>query len=134
MLFALRIKNLSEITLPVLRVFDTVESLFTEECVYVFFFFVFFLGGGGALAQSVERRTLGEKILGSIPAVAARSLVVGSVSVKCDRLRQKSLSPRSASVWQHVKLSDVSLLTRSIYSLAVDEGIKKPNKLYLRFP
>ena len=35
--------------------------------------------GGGAL--SVERVTPGEKVLGSIPPVAARSLLVGSVSV-----------------------------------------------------
>ena len=32
-------------------------------------------------AQSVERATPGEKVLGSIFAVAARSLLVGSVSV-----------------------------------------------------
>ena len=42
----------------------------------------------------------------------ARSLLVWSMSVKYDRLRQKSWSPRSASVLQHVKLSDVSLGTR----------------------
>ena len=38
-------------------------------------------GGGGAVAQSVERATPGEEVPGSIPAVAARSLLVGSVSV-----------------------------------------------------
>ena len=32
-------------------------------------------------AQSVERATLGEEVPDSIPAVAARSLLVGSVSV-----------------------------------------------------
>ena len=37
-------------------------------------------GGGGAIAQSVERATPGEEVPGSIPA-AARSLMVGSVSV-----------------------------------------------------
>ena len=37
--------------------------------------------GGGAVAQSVERATPGEEVPGSIPAVAARSLQVGSVSV-----------------------------------------------------
>ena len=37
--------------------------------------------GGGVVAQSVERATPGEEILGSIPAVAARFLLVGSVSV-----------------------------------------------------
>ena len=38
-------------------------------------------GGGGAIAQSVERATPGEEVPGSIPDVAARSLLVGSVSV-----------------------------------------------------
>ena len=36
---------------------------------------------GGAVAQSVERPTPGEDVPGSIAAVAARSLLVGSVSV-----------------------------------------------------
>ena len=36
---------------------------------------------GGAVAQSVERATPGGEVPGSIPAVAARSLLVGSVSV-----------------------------------------------------
>ena len=34
---------------------------------------------GGAVAQWVEGGTSGEEVLGSIPAVAARSLLVGSV-------------------------------------------------------
>ena len=42
------------------------------------------------VTQSVERATPGEEVLGSIHAVAARSLLVGSVSVLCDRLKQKS--------------------------------------------
>ena len=36
---------------------------------------------GGAVAQSVERATPGQEVPGSIPAVAAHSLLVGSVSV-----------------------------------------------------
>ena len=52
---------------------------------------------GGGLAQSVERATPGEEVQGSIPAVAARSLLVGSVSDLRDRLRQKSRSPSSVS-------------------------------------
>ena len=36
---------------------------------------------GGAVAQSLERATPGQEVPGSIPAVAARSLLVGSVSV-----------------------------------------------------
>ena len=35
----------------------------------------------GAVAQSVERATPGEEVMGSIAAVAARSPLVGSVSV-----------------------------------------------------
>ena len=35
----------------------------------------------GATAQSIERATPGEEVLSSIPAVAARSLLAGSVSV-----------------------------------------------------
>ena len=36
---------------------------------------------GGAVAQSLERTTPGDEVPGSIPAVAARSLLVGSVLV-----------------------------------------------------
>ena len=36
---------------------------------------------GDAVAQSVERVTPCEEVLGSIPDVSARSLLVGSVSV-----------------------------------------------------
>ena len=43
--------------------------------------FEIFNASGGAVAQSVERATPGEEVPGSIPAVAARSLLVGSVSV-----------------------------------------------------
>ena len=39
------------------------------------------MGGGGALAQSVERATPGQEVPGSIPAMAACSLLVVSVSV-----------------------------------------------------
>ena len=36
---------------------------------------------GGEVAQSVERATFGEEVLGSIPVVAARLLLVRSVSI-----------------------------------------------------
>ena len=42
---------------------------------------VHFTSEGGAVAQSVERATLGEEVLGLIPAVAARSLLFGLVSI-----------------------------------------------------
>ena len=51
----------------------------------------------GAVAHSVKRTTPGEEVPGSIPAVAAHFLLVGSVSVLCDRLRQTSRSPSSVS-------------------------------------
>ena len=41
--------------------------------------------------------TPGEEVLGSIPTVTAGSPLVGSVSVLCDLLRQKSWSPHSVS-------------------------------------
>ena len=42
-------------------------------------------GGGGAVAQSLEGLTPGKEVVGSTP----RSPLVGSVSVLCDRQRQK---------------------------------------------
>ena len=36
--------------------------------------------------------------------------------------------PALSHVWQHLKLSDVSLGTLQWYSLVVDKDIKKPNK------
>ena len=43
---------------------------------------LFFGGwGGAAVAQSVEHATPDEEVPGSIPAVAVRSILVGSVSV-----------------------------------------------------
>ena len=36
---------------------------------------------GGAVAQSAERAAPGEEVVGSIPTVAARTLLVGSVLV-----------------------------------------------------
>ena len=42
---------------------------------------------GGRGSSTVERATPGEEVPGSIAPVAARPLLVGSVSVKCDRLR-----------------------------------------------
>ena len=81
----------------------------------------------GAVAQSVERATSGEDVPGSIPAVAARSLLVKSVSVKCDRLRQKPWSPSSIScVAARKNCQKLCLEARPRYSLVVDEDVKKP--------
>ena len=41
-------------------------------------------GGGGAVAQSVERATPGEVVLGSTSVVAIRSLLVGSMPVPAE--------------------------------------------------
>ena len=81
---------------------------------------------GGEVAQSVERATPCDEVPGSIPAVAARPLLVGSLSVQCDRLRRKSWSPRFVSCVAARKLSDVSFGTRPRYSLAAGEDVKKP--------
>ena len=57
-------------------------------------------------------------------------------SIKCTALwcrwpadwdRSRGL-PALSCVWHHLKLSDVSLGTRPLYSLVVDEDIKKPTK------
>ena len=49
--------------------------MFSLDLMYMLHFEV------GAVAQSIERATPGEEVLGSIPAVATCSLLVGSVSV-----------------------------------------------------
>ena len=76
--------------------------------------YTFSIAMGGAVAQSVERATSGEEVQDSIPAVAARS-------------RSHGL-PALSRVWQHMKLSDVSLGTRPRYSLVADENVKRPNR------
>ena len=47
----------------------------------VAFFFPDYKLPGGAVAESVKHATPSKEIVGSIPAVAARFLLVGSVSV-----------------------------------------------------
>ena len=87
---------------------------------------------GVSISQSVEGVTLGEEVLGSIPVVAARSLLVGSCPYSMTGWDRSYGLPALASVWQHVKLSDVSLGTRPRYSLADDEDFKNPNKQNLK--
>ena len=55
-----------------------------------------------------------QEVVDSKPTPGARFRMVGSVSVQSDRLRQKAPPLRSVSVWQPVKLPDVSLGTRSL--------------------
>ena len=59
--------------------------------------------------------------MGSISAPGGRFLLVGSVSVECNRLRQKSGFPRSVPVMQYAK-SDISLGTRPREGLVAEGG------------
>ena len=77
---------------------------------------------------SVGRATPEEEVLGSIPNVTARNLLIGSVSVLCDLLSQKSWSPRSISC---VAARTIWLGARPRYNLVVDEDIKKPTQTKL---
>ena len=56
-------------------------SMYTETLLEIRNIFANTRGGGGRGSSAVERATPGEEVPGSIPAVAARSLQVGSVSV-----------------------------------------------------
>ena len=90
---------------------------------------IFFIPLNYRVAQSVERAAPGEEVPGSIPAVAARYLLVGSVSVLCDRLRQKSWSPSYVLCVAARKIARRSVLgpVRD-KACFVDEEVKKPNK------
>ena len=78
------------------------------------------------VAQSVECMTPGEKVVGSIPAGAASSLLVDSPSVSCDRLRQKSWSPRSVSCVGRQEINQPNL--GGVQIGGVQEGLLAPVK------
>ena len=61
----------------------------------------------GVVAQSVECLIPVQEVVVSI--LAPDTLLVGLVPVSCDWLRHKSWSPRSGSLWHHIKMSDDSL-------------------------
>ena len=82
--------------------------------------------GTKAVAQWVEFTTSGQEVVGSIPAPGARSLWLDRCQFNVTRSRQKSWFLRSISVWQQVKLSDVSLRTHRRYSLVADEDVMEP--------
>ena len=87
------------------------------------------LASCGAVAQSVERATTpGEEAVGSVPVVATRSLLVGSVSVYCKQLRQKSWPPRSVSYVAVRIIIRRQSWDPPRYSLVADEDVKKPNR------
>ena len=91
------------------------------------------MSSGGATAQSVEHTAPDQEVMDSSPAPSVRSLLVGSVSVKCDRLRQKSWSPHSVSVWQRVNLSGMNLATHVQDRLIAGKDAKKLNKQVAMF-
>ena len=69
----------------------------------------------------VERATPGEEVLGSIPAVTARSLYwLGQSQYNVTGWDRSHGLPALSREWQHVKLSDISLAARSRYSLVTD--------------
>ena len=45
-----------------------------------------------------------------------------------NKFRKFHINNALSRVWQHLKLSDVSLGVRPQYSLVVDEDVKEPNK------
>ena len=76
-------------------------------------------------AKSVERVTPAEEDLGLIPALAARLPTgLGGCQYNLTRRDRSHGLPALSRVWQHVKLSGVSLGTRPRYSLSVDEDVK----------
>ena len=73
----------------------------------------------------VERVTSGQEAVGFDPG-SVRPLP--SVYNVTGFNLQKSGSPRSVPLWQHVKLSYFSLVSCPRKSLVDDEDVKKPNK------
>ena len=59
-----------------------------------------------AVAQSVERATPSEGVPGSIPAVAARSVLFGQCQFNVTGYDKSHGLPALSHVWQHVKLAD----------------------------
>ena len=82
-------------------------------------------GGGGAVAQSVERATPGEEVPGLIPAVVARSRLVGSVLPAETEVMVSQLCLMCGTTYNYQTLY---LGARPRYSLAVDEDVKKLTK------
>ena len=83
---------------------------------------------GGTIAQSVERMTPGEEVGDRIPLWPSAPYWLGRCQYNVTGSdRSHGLSALSR-VWQHLKLSHVSLGTRPRYSLVVDEDVMKTNK------
>ena len=54
---------------------------FPNNSIFLFIFLHSHVPLGGTAAMSVEHETLGQEVVGSIPALGTSSLLVGSVSV-----------------------------------------------------
>ena len=80
------------------------------------------------LVPWVLRATPGEEVVDANPAVTARSLLVGSVSVWCDLLRQMSWSPSSVSCVAARKIIRRQSWDPSRCSLVVDADVRKSSK------
>ena len=78
------------------------------------------------LLKSVERATLGEEVLGSIPLWPPAPYWLGRYQYNVTDSDRSHGLPVLSRVWQHVKLSDFSLKTRPRYSLVADQDFKKP--------
>ena len=79
-------------------------------------------------SKSVERATPGKEVLGSIPLWLPAPYWLGRCQYNVTGRDRSHDPPALSRMWQHVKLSDVSLGTRPRYGLVVDEDVKKPNK------
>ena len=93
-----------------------------------FIFFAFIHKEDIVLSRQEGRVTPCEGVLGSIPAVAARSLLVCVSLMRPAEIEAMACLPSLSRVGQYIKLSDVSLGTPPRYNLVVDEDVKKPTK------
>ena len=82
----------------------------------------------GAVAQSVERATPGEESCVRSQLWPPAPYWFGRCQYNVTGSHRGHGLPALSRVWQHVKLSDVSLGTHPPYSLVVDEDVKKPSK------
>ena len=76
----------------------------------------------------VERATPGQEDMGSFALWPHAPYWLGRCEYNVTGWERSHALAALSRVWQHVKLSDVSLGTRPSHSLVVDEGVKKPIK------
>ena len=85
-------------------------------------------GGGGGRGSSVGRARDSWRGGPGFDPRCGRPLPLGWVDVSLMWPAETEGIPALSRVWQHAKLSDVSLGTRPRCSLVVDEDVKKPTK------